>query len=62
MLYLAGLTGISPLSLLLVLLIVLLLFGTKRLKTIGKDIGDAVRGFQKGMKDEEDSIDEDKKE
>ena len=31
------------------LVIVLLIFGTKRLKNIGSDLGDAVRGFKKGM-------------
>jgi len=33
-----------------VLLIVMLIFGTKRLKTIGSDLGSAVKGFQEGMK------------
>ena len=35
---------------LIVLLIVLLVFGTKRLKNIGEDLGGAVRGFKEGMK------------
>ena len=34
---------------LIVLLIVLLVFGTKRLKNIGEDLGGAVRGFKEGM-------------
>jgi sec-independent protein translocase protein TatA len=36
-------------ELLIVLVIVLLIFGTKRLKNIGSDLGEAVRGFKKGM-------------
>ena len=35
---------------LIVLLIVLLVFGTKRLKNIGEDLGGAVKGFEEGMK------------
>ena len=38
---------------LIVLLIVLLIFGTKRLKNIGEDLGGAVRGFKEGMKSAE---------
>jgi sec-independent protein translocase protein TatA len=34
---------------LIVLLIVLLVFGTKKLKNIGSDLGGAVRGFKEGM-------------
>ena len=36
-------------ELLIVLVIVLLVFGTKRLKNIGSDLGEAVRGFKKGV-------------
>jgi sec-independent protein translocase protein TatA len=43
----------SPRHLLLVLLIVLLVFGTKKLKTIGADLGSAVRGFKDSMRDAE---------
>ena len=38
---------------LIVLIIVLLVFGTKRLKNIGEDLGGAVKGFKEGMKSEE---------
>ena len=38
---------------LIVLVIVLLVFGTKKLKNIGADLGGAVRGFKDGMKDSE---------
>ena len=39
---------------LIVLLIVVLVFGTKRLGSIGKDLGEAVKGFKKGMQDDDD--------
>ncbi|HYU69533.1 MAG TPA: Sec-independent protein translocase subunit TatA [Burkholderiales bacterium] len=39
---------------LVVLLIVLLVFGTKKLRNIGTDLGGAVRGFKDGMKSSED--------
>jgi len=38
---------------LIVLLIVMLVFGTKKLRNIGSDLGGAVRGFKQGMKDGE---------
>ena len=39
---------------LIVLLVVVLIFGTKKLRNIGTDLGGAVRGFKDGMKTEED--------
>jgi sec-independent protein translocase protein TatA len=44
-----GLGGISIWQLLIILVIVLLLFGTKRLKDIGSDLGNAVKGFRSAM-------------
>jgi len=44
--------GISGWQLLILLLIVVLVFGTKRLRNIGSDLGSAVKGFRKGMEDE----------
>lgn len=38
---------------LVVLVIVVLVFGTKRLKNVGQDLGEAIRGFKKGVKDED---------
>lgn len=46
-------SGISPASLLLILLIVVLVFGTKKLKGLGSDVGGAIKGFRKAMTDEE---------
>jgi sec-independent protein translocase protein TatA len=40
---------------LIVLLIVVLVFGTKKLKNIGEDLGGAVKGFKEGMKGNEDA-------
>jgi sec-independent protein translocase protein TatA len=45
----------SPRHLLIILIIVLLVFGTKKLKSIGSDLGGAVRGFKKAMKDGEET-------
>ena len=42
---------------LVVLLIVVLIFGTKKLKNIGQDLGGAVKGFKDGMKDGASSVD-----
>ncbi|MBI2792715.1 MAG: twin-arginine translocase TatA/TatE family subunit [Gammaproteobacteria bacterium] len=49
-----GLTGISPGSLILIFLIVVLLFGTKKLQTLGEDLGKALKGFRKGLKEVQD--------
>jgi sec-independent protein translocase protein TatA len=38
---------------LIVLIIVLLIFGTKKLRNIGEDLGGAVKGFKEGMKESE---------
>jgi sec-independent protein translocase protein TatA len=43
---------------LIVLLIVVMVFGTKKLKNIGSDLGGAVKGFKDGMKDANASSDE----
>ncbi|HAT3858569.1 TPA: twin-arginine translocase TatA/TatE family subunit [Legionella pneumophila] len=48
-----GLSGISPLSLLLILAIIVALFGTSKLKTIGSDLGEAIKNFRKAMNSEE---------
>jgi sec-independent protein translocase protein TatA len=53
--------GISVTQLLILLVIVMLVFGTKRLRNIGSDLGSAVKGFRKGIEDEpEDKEPEDK--
>tara|TARA_A100000164_G_C21892791_1_gene766315 strand:- start:1079 stop:1234 length:156 start_codon:yes stop_codon:yes gene_type:complete len=44
--------GISIWSLLLIFAIVLLLFGTKKLKNIGSDLGGAIKNFKKSIDDD----------
>ena len=46
-------SGMSGGSLLLILLIVVLVFGTKKLKNLGSDVGGAVKGFRKAMSDDD---------
>lgn len=45
--------GISIWQLLIIAVIVILLFGTKKLRGMGGDLGSAVKGFKKAMNDEE---------
>lgn len=45
--------GISIWQLVIILLIVLLLFGAKRLRNVGSDLGSAVKGFKKAVSEEE---------
>jgi sec-independent protein translocase protein TatA len=47
-----GMGGISIWQLLIILAIVIMLFGTKRLRTLGTDLGSAVKGFRKTMQDD----------
>jgi sec-independent protein translocase protein TatA len=53
MIYGFGLGGISPWSLLLILVIVIVIFGTKRLRNAGGDMGSAVKNFKKALKEGE---------
>ncbi len=46
--------GIGFRELLVILLIALILFGAKKLKNVGSDLGAAVKGFKKAMSDGED--------
>ncbi|ADJ29829.1 twin-arginine translocase TatA/TatE family subunit [Nitrosococcus watsonii] len=48
-----GVGGISIWQLLIILAIILLLFGTKKLRSIGTDLGSAVKGFRNSLRDEE---------
>ncbi len=48
-----GIGGISIWQLLIILAIVIMLFGTKRLRTLGSDLGSAVKGFRKSMSDDD---------
>ena len=48
-----GIGGISIWQLLIILLIIVLLFGTKKLKTLGTDLGGALKGFKQAVKDDD---------
>ncbi|KEI70714.1 Sec-independent protein translocase subunit TatA [Endozoicomonas elysicola] len=54
-----GFGGISIWQLVIILLIVVMLFGTKKLRGMGSDLGGAVKGFKKALNSEEDK-DQDK--
>jgi sec-independent protein translocase protein TatA len=56
-----GIGGISIWQLLIILLIVVMLFGTKRLRNIGSDLGDAIRGFRKSVNSDDKPTVEDEK-
>lgn len=45
--------GLSLWHWLIVLVVVVLVFGTKRLRNVGQDMGEAVKGFRKGMRDDD---------
>lgn len=47
--------GFSIWQILIVLLIVVLVFGTKKFRNIGEDLGEGIKGFKKGLKDEEEA-------
>ncbi len=49
-----GLGGLHIWHLLIILVIVVLIFGTKRLKSIGGDLGGAVKGFKKAVEADDD--------
>ncbi len=53
-----GIGGISIWQLLIILVIVALIFGTKRLRGIGGDLGGAVKGFKKAINDDTKENDE----
>lgn len=43
--------AIGPLQIIIILLIVVLIFGTKKLRNVGKDLGGAVHDFKEGLKE-----------
>jgi sec-independent protein translocase protein TatA len=48
--------GIGMRELVVILLVVLVVFGAKKLRTVGSDLGHAVRGFKKAMSDGEEDV------
>ena len=53
--------GISIWQLLIILAIVLVLFGAKRLRNVGSDLGGAIKGFKSAVKEEEAKAEDEKK-
>jgi sec-independent protein translocase protein TatA len=49
--------NIGPVQLIIILVIVLLVFGTKRIRNLGSDLGGAIREFRKGVSDDSDKDD-----
>ncbi len=56
-----GFGGISIWQLLIVLGIIILIFGTKKLRNLGGDLGGAVKGFKSAMKEGEKEMEDDLK-
>lgn len=55
-----GIGGISIWQLLIIALIIVLLFGTKKLRSLGTDLGGALKGFKKAIKDDDEDSEEKK--
>ena len=49
--------GLSTTHLIIFLVIIVVIFGTKKLRNIGSDLGGAVKGFKDGMKDSDKAAD-----
>lgn len=45
--------GLSPAQMIIFLVVILLVFGTKKLRNAGSDLGAAVKGFKKAMQDDD---------
>ena len=58
-----GIGGISFWQILIILVVILVLFGGKKIRTMGSDLGEGLKGFKKAIKDEDaDKESESKKE
>jgi sec-independent protein translocase protein TatA len=53
-----GIGGISIWQLLIILVIVVLLFGTKKLRSLGGDLGSAIKNFKDSMQEGKESVDD----
>ena len=49
--------SIGPWQIIIVVVLVLLLFGPKRIPSLGKSLGEAIRGFKKGISSDDTSVD-----
>ena len=52
-----GIGGISFWQILIILVVILILFGGKKIKTMGSDLGEGLKGFKKAIKDEDSAKD-----
>ena len=52
-----GIGGISFWQILIILVLILILFGGKKIKTMGSDLGESLKGFKKAIKDEDSTKD-----
>ena len=50
-----GIGGISFWQILIILVVILILFGGKKIRTMGSDLGEGLKGFKKAIKDEDTS-------
>ena len=48
-----GIGGISCWQILIILVVILVLFGGKKIRTMGSDLGEGLKGFKKAIKDED---------
>ena len=56
-----GIGGISFWQILIILVLILILFGGKKIKTMGSDLGESLKGFKKAIKDEHSTKDSESK-
>ena len=52
-----GIGGISFWQILIILVVILILFGGKKIRTMGSDLGEGLKGFKKAIKDEDSAKD-----
>ena len=56
-----GIGGISFWQILIILVLILILFGGKKIKTMGSDLGESLKGFKQAIKDEDSTKDSESK-
>ena len=56
-----GIGGISFWQILIILVLILILFGGKKIKTMGSDLGESLKGFKKAINDEDSAKDSESK-
>jgi sec-independent protein translocase protein TatA len=56
-----GIGGISFWQILIILVVILILFGGKKIRTMGSDLGEGLKGFKKAIKDDDSAKDSESK-